>query len=283
MEKVNNNSNDAQGNIMDTLISVAPVIQQAIFLDNVIVITDREKYIHILSGKEINLDDLVGKFLDEKEIMYRAVNQGKIITAEVPKKYYGTPFKASGVPIRDQNNQIVGGFGIGISLVSQKILTETTNTFLSTTQQVTATAQELAGTAEELAGEMETLSSLEGEVMSHVNKTDTILALINKVASNSNLLGLNASIEAARAGEHGRGFNVVAEEIRKMADSSTQSVGEIQEILDATKEKVTKMAEEIEKIKEISQHQAAATEEISASMQEMASSVDKLEQVSQIL
>ncbi len=272
-----------EGSILETLIAVAPMIQQALFLDSVIVITDREKYIYILSGQEINLDELVGQTLTEKEIMYRAVYQEEIVTARVPKRYYGTPFKASGIPIRDSENRVIGGFGIGFSLVNQEMLDEITNLFQHSSEEVAARTQELANTAERLAAEMETLSSLEKEVMSQVNKTNTILTFISDVATKSKLLGLNAAIQAAKAGEHGRGFAVVADEIRSMADSSTRSVQEIQGILETANEKVRQMAVEIEKAREISQQQAVATQEISASMQEVANTVEKLERAAQIL
>ena len=64
------------------------------------------------------------------------------------------------------------------------------------------------------------------------NKISEITATVNEIASQSNLLALNASVEAARAGEHGKGFAVVAAEVRSLAEQSKQATGQIKTILD---------------------------------------------------
>ncbi len=84
-----------------------------------------------------------------------------------------------------------------------------------------------------------------------ITKINEMVALITSIASQTNLLSLNASIEAARAGEAGRGFAVVAEEIKALAEQSDVSANQIKDIVSEIGESSTKCVEQAKRVKDL--------------------------------
>ncbi|MDR7868526.1 MAG: methyl-accepting chemotaxis protein [Sporomusaceae bacterium] len=211
-----------------------------------------------------------------------AIETRKIATGIIPARVYGVPLKAICYPIIEEDGTISGVIGTATTLKVQEQLHTTAQAMAATSEEMAATTDELSKAAEKLAGNLTKAKSSGESVLGEINKTNDILRFVSDVASNSNLLGLNAAIEAARAGEHGRGFAVVAEEIRKMADNSSQSVRDIREILQNIQAEIRVVVEIVSQAAELGGNQLLATDQIRATMQDLANSAADIERVAEI-
>lgn len=107
------------------------------------------------------------------------------------------------------------------------------------------------------------------ELNRHASKVEEINGFIREVVAQTSLLALNASIEAARAGEHGRGFSVVAQEIKKLAEQSHEAVSRSSGILGSIEQGVSQVVDAMRGEKE-------AVEKSLLEMQSMKGNMDKI-------
>lgn len=260
--------------VFEMMIAAAPVISELFEGNAAINICDKEQCIYALDGKKAKSPMFVGQVIDNNVMNKNGINENIYIKKKsffsiFEAKEYGFTFKASAVPIVNEEKAVVGWIGTSMDITDYERIVTATEQLKNSLGETKLTTSDIASTAVNLSEKVNSLIENTENTEKLINEGSEAIKLIENIAKQSNLLGLNAAIESSRAGEYGKGFSVVAGEMRKLAQNSAESSKRISDALNQMSYSMKVIIDTINELGEISTNQAAGLEELSATVEQI--------------
>lgn len=268
--------------ILQGFVAVAPYLNEIIVSDVAVAVVDAKTQTNLayVPGETIDHKVRTGEKTPDGTIVMEAIKKKEKLMKRAGKETFGFSYVGVGFPIIDEDEEVIGGVSLTQSLGKEDKIYSMADELQKNIEEAKVSGEKLAGEAQQLSGIGQNLAQLSDNLLKNVGETDTILKTIQKITSQTNLLGLNASIEAARVGDEGRGFEVVAEEIRKLAENSSNSLKQIEEILGTLQQASQQITQVIGSIGEISEEQAQQSQKVSETLQQIHIMSEKLVKLS---
>lgn len=250
---------------------------QSFFEDEIaFTISTTDYFIKVVNSKNINLNAKPGDPLRPGGAAYECIKAKNTLSLIVPKEVFGVEIKATGIPVKDERGVIIGSIVLVKSLKRHYEILNLSTILLESLNDISKASSLISSGIEVAVYSNDKILSEVQEAADNAKNTDEVLSFVKNVASQTNLLGLNAAIEASRAGEHGRGFSVVAKEIRKLSNSSSHSINEINNTLTKIEKSVNNISESINSTTDTFKTQLSQIQQMDAAINNLNSMAAKL-------
>lgn len=251
-----------------------------------IILASNTEIINYLPSKHLDFKLKPGDAVKTDSLVYQSYRENKVLHREMDASVFGIPYTAVAIPIYNGQNEAIGSFSVCSPeniAAKQTQLQKITKDLMGSVSAFASTAEELSAQAQEIAAASQVLDKTATASQQRTEETDEVVQIIRSISGQTNLLGLNAAIEAARVGEQGRGFGVVAEEIRKLAATSSDSIAKIDTIIKAIRTDSQGTASQAAHINQVIGQVAEAITHIAASAQEASKMVSQIEDLAATL
>ncbi|MFA0816103.1 MAG: methyl-accepting chemotaxis protein [Anaerofustis sp.] len=278
------NSNfDTDNEVLKAFELIAPYFD--IIMDNEanLALANRTHYIANHTCPALRMKAGAGDPIPEGGSAWEAIHTGQICIKDVSAEVFGVPFKSYSIPVRNEDGTIEGAVSVGKSLQKRSEVLDCAQGLSSSLIQITSAVNELSDTVQNVVKTNTENIEFVNNTDQKAKETNEILNIVRKVSRQTHLLGINASIEAAKAGQYGKSFEVVANEIRSLSESVSNSMNRMEDVLGGISAAISEMKKRIEQSNDAISSQASTLEEIAASIESLNSTARELNNLSEKL
>lgn len=267
-----------QNELIKSFNNLIPYFQYYFEDEIAFTISNTEYFLRVVDSKTIKLGAKAGDILPVGCAAYECLKAQKSISIIVPKEVFGISIKAIGVPVKE-NGKVVGTIVIAKSLKRKKEMITLTETLSDSLEKINKSLNEINKGVQNVSAANGSIQQNVEKTYDEAQNTDEVLNFIENIARQTNLLGLNAAIESSRAGEFGKGFSVVANEIRKLSISSSESIKQINEVLKNIQNSVMDISDKINTSNNVFEAQVSSIQEITRVIEKLNESALVLKQI----
>lgn len=218
--------------IIEALVMSASYFHMALKEEAIVAVCEKktETVVKYLKGKRVDSGYKDGEKVNPNDTNVYTAFKGQNADVIIPENVYGVAINAFSFPIRE-NGEVVGALAFGLPIDKEQELEGYMDGISRIIHNLQDNIHTLASHSEELAATSEEINKQTQIALDDAEKSNDVTSLIKNISRQTNLLGLNASIEAARAGQHGAGFNIVAQEVRKLSFETSTATENIESSL----------------------------------------------------